>query len=61
MLIRNWWCFVAVMAIFGIAISDDDREMQQAMYCEQVKTFKETGGTYGWPDYNENAEVVCGR
>lgn len=56
---RHWWCFVAVMAIFGIAISDDDLEMQRNLYCEQVKTFKETGGLYGWPDYNKNAEEVC--
>jgi len=32
---------------------------QQDLYCEMVTTFKETGGNYGWPDYNNNYNEVC--
>jgi len=37
----------------------EDEERQQQLYCDMVKTFQESDGMYGWPDYNNNAKEVC--
>lgn len=50
----------AVVAAFGNALGQaDDLDMEQATYCEMVKTFKETKGQFGWPDFNNNADKFC--
>ena len=36
-----------------------DEERQQKLYCDMVKIFQESNGTYGWPDYNLNAKEIC--
>lgn len=36
-----------------------DEERQQVLYCDMVKIFQESNGTYGWPDYNLNAKEIC--
>lgn len=52
-----------VIMLIALASSEfgrpDDLDMQQATYCQMVKTFKATNGQYGWPDYNGNAAEVC--
>jgi len=37
-----------------------EAEMQQAHYCELVALHKRTGGRHGWPDFENNADEVCG-
>jgi hypothetical protein len=37
----------------------EDEARQQQLYCDMVKTFEESDGMYGWPDYNNNKKEVC--
>jgi hypothetical protein len=59
---RLFWvaCFALLVVLVNLPDPQpDDLEQQQALYCEMVKTFKETQGQYGWPDYRGNAAEVC--
>lgn len=49
----------ALMTIDHARNAPDDLDHEQATYCEMVKTFKESNGQYGWPDYRGNARRVC--
>lgn len=59
----NWLAILiltgAVLITLDHARSPDELDREQATYCEMVKTFKETNGQYGWPDYRGNAAEVC--
>lgn len=48
---------VAFVLFMLVVMPDgDDAEQQQSLYCEMTKTFKETNGEYGWPEYKENVK-----
>lgn len=32
---------------------------RDSIYCEMTQIHVDTGGEYGWPDYNGNREVIC--
>lgn len=51
----------AVILLLGAVGSLDaqDADNRQALYCEMVETYQQTGGTHGWPDYRGNAKEVC--
>ena len=49
-------------AVSFVACSDLDYQQakdQESLYCHMVKANKESGGEYGWPDYNSNYDKVC--
>ena len=56
---------ICVVALFLLAacvagtMEYGDAERQQVLYCDMVKTFEESDGMYGWPDYNNNKKEVC--
>lgn len=54
--------FVAGFLAFGLIAAFSDLETDQKtqdLYCEMVEIHKDTGGEYGWPDYNQNYDEVC--
>lgn len=58
-----WWCLVGAFLALGIALANDfggdSLSTDQKLYCEMVKTFKETNGQFGWPDYRGIDRKVC--
>lgn len=56
---------MCVVALFLLAacvagtMEYGDEERQQVLYCDMVKIFEQSGGMYGWPDYQENAAEIC--
>jgi hypothetical protein len=56
---------MGVVALFLLAacvagtMEYGDEERQQVLYCDMVKIYQESGGEYGWPDYNDNAKEIC--
>lgn len=51
-------CAVGVVILVNRPVNDDLAQ-QQALYCEMTKTFEQTHGQYGWPDYLGIADEVC--
>lgn len=59
---RLFWVAAFATLVFLVNAPDrqpDDLDKDQALYCEMVKTFKQTKGQYGWPDYRGIAAKVC--
>ena len=55
-------CVVALFLLAACVVGTmefEDEARQQQLYCDMVKTFEESDGMYGWPDYNNNAKEVC--
>lgn len=51
---------VCLLLVAGTRLdSSDELEQEQALYCEMVETFKNTGGEYGWPDYKDTYGRDC--
>lgn len=52
---------IVILLLAGIAGKADleDATLAEQAYCENVKTYIETGGKNGWPDYREMYEVMC--
>jgi hypothetical protein len=56
---------IGVVALFVLAacvvstMGYEDEERQQVLYCDMVQIYQESGGEYGWPDYNNNAKEIC--
>jgi len=48
-----------VFVFFIILFSAEPPDEQSKIYCEMVELFNQTGGDYGWPDYNENFDKEC--
>lgn len=48
--------FVSLFLIYSVAsdVASVDATQERATYCEMVKMYKNTGGDYGWPDYNNS-------
>ena len=50
------------LAVLAVTLADgqpDELDQEQALYCEMVEAFKDTGGEYGWPDYKGVYERAC--
>jgi len=50
-----------IVTALGYALSDTEKSEAQARhdhYCDMVKIYKDSGGEYGWPNY-ESRE--CGK
>ena len=47
----------ALLALgLALAVGDDaSTTSEQELHCEMVQIWNETGGEYGWPDYNNTA------
>jgi hypothetical protein len=56
---------IGVVALFVLAacvvgtMGYEDEERQEQLYCDMFKIYQESGGEYGWPDYNNNAKEIC--
>tara|TARA_Y100000593_G_scaffold94032_1_gene191289 strand:- start:66446 stop:66634 length:189 start_codon:yes stop_codon:yes gene_type:complete len=52
---------IIVIILSGCVDSSLEKELQaqQKQYCEMVELHKESGGEYGYPDYQRNFEEVC--
>ena len=52
---------VVTMLLFscGYLSQYDDIDSQQKLYCNMVNIYEQSGGEYGWPDYQENAQIIC--
>ena len=59
----RWVCAGSVVFLLmaGIAGQSDyeDAAREEALYCENVKQYKATGGEQGWPDYREVYNTMC--
>lgn len=51
----SFWLIV-LAAIIAAVLSDDPEDPQAAIYCQQVKEYRDTGGKQGWPDYNKDID-----
>lgn len=53
----------ALAAIFAFLITNEmdyqEAKSKQSMYCQMVKANIESGGEYGWPDFNKNYSDQC--
>ena len=50
---------LSIIAILTLEELDDTVQQQADLYCEMVEIHKDTGGEYGWPDFNDNYDEVC--
>lgn len=52
---------IAALLIYGAVGSMDyaDALMQESVYCANVRDWNASGGEFGHPDYNNNAEKIC--
>ena len=53
--------FIIFIVLAGLAgrVDYEDAVREEAVYCEQVKLYKDTGGAKGWPDYRELYNIMC--
>ena len=56
--------FLVIAAVVLVLITivptfDDEPQQTHDLYCEMVEIHKDTGGEYGWSDYNQNYDEVC--
>ncbi len=51
------------LLLAGVAGQSDyeDAAREEAVYCANVKQYKDTGGQLGWPDYREVYNTMCVR
>lgn len=49
------------LLLAGVAGQSDyeDAAREEAVYCANVKQYKDTGGQEGWPDYREVYNTMC--
>jgi len=52
---------ITLIFIYGFVGNMDmqDQQIEQQHYCQMVGLWRTSGGTAGWPDYNQNASEVC--
>lgn len=56
---------IGVVSLFILAacvvstMDYEDENRQEQLYCDMFRIYKESGGEYGWPDYNNNAKEIC--
>lgn len=52
-----------VIVIIALLITNEmdyqETKAQQSMYCQMVKANIESGGKYGWTDFNKNYSDQC--
>lgn len=48
---------MAALMIHNPADAPDDQDLEQKHYCEMVQIYRESGGEFGWPDYNNMAHL----
>lgn len=62
---KNIYLLVAIIIVvplFTVLLSKmevKDAQDADVLYCENVKDWKASNGQRGWPDYNENYDIVC--
>lgn len=44
--------FLVIVASLAATGDQKEAEVQDAHYCEMVALHKESGGEYGWPEFN---------
>ncbi len=53
----------ALVSIVAFLITNEidyqEDKAKQSMYCQMVKANVESGGEYGWPDFNKNYSDQC--
>ncbi len=59
----NWVIIglIVFVVLAGLAgrVDYEDAVREEAVYCEQVKLYKDTAGAKGWPDYRELYNTMC--
>ena len=60
MKLQDWFVvFVFFMIVLTIVFPTENQNEQSEIYCEMVLIHNQTGGEFGWPDYNENFDREC--
>jgi hypothetical protein len=50
--------FVILILAVGVVLTQpDDQDLELKHHCEMVHIYRESGGEYGWPDYNNRAHL----
>ena len=56
--------FTAIVLILMVALmihnqidAPDDQDLALKHHCEMVQIYRDSGGEYGWPDYNNTAHL----
>lgn len=56
--------FTAIVLILMVALmihnqidAPDDQDLTLKHHCEMVQIYRDSGGEYGWPDYNNTAHL----
>jgi len=51
---------LVLVALVGTgALTEEDLQAEQQLYCEMVQLFESSKGEYGWPDYERRGKD-CG-
>jgi hypothetical protein len=48
---------INALAVLATINAPDDQDLELKHHCEMVHIYRESGGEYGWPDYNNTAHL----
>lgn len=48
---------LVLFAVLATINAPDDQDLTLKHHCEMVQIYRDSGGEYGWPDYNNTAHL----